>query len=319
MFRRKRVFKILSFVLGVCALVTVVTLAIVYFSFPSADDLTSGIAGVAPPQAVLTPAPPANPENPSPAPAARAPASSAPIRPTATDAMLSYLITRYVDTGATEIRVCDTLAGPAASPRTSLDWRAAFNDFASRQNRRDPVIESILVPVGYFVRLPNVAVVLQRMQDTLETGDRVFLDQPDFPRLLSLASSEVIRSRTILAQLSQRGYDLYTLARVVQMNPDLANDARTLNLCALITNAANRDMLGQASLPVSDEKQYVLNYLADIGVSPTQVRYDFNLLNEVSAVLTERQVSLSSPWLNRTMGTPFFVVALGEALPASPQ
>ncbi|RYG55664.1 hypothetical protein EON80_30360 [bacterium] len=199
-------------------------------------------------------------------------------------------------------------------PRSSQEWKSAFDQLAAGTITDDPVLESMILPAGYFVRIPAVRQVLETMRDALETGDHRFLDQPSFPPALSQASAQTIRYREALSRISARAYHLTTLARAVQMNPDLANDTRTANLCNLITTAAQNDIGARPALSVTDENQALLTYFAAVGFSPTQLNFDPDAGVEMSALLTERQVSLSAPWITKAMGTPLYLVAMRVTL-----
>lgn len=320
-FNKKQTLRILSGVLTVTLMISIASLAVVYFTLPSVREMLSDFVPVQ--LQTLNVRPPAPVQEVNEAETTSGSTSpSFPAAPTTksvttpTSGMLSYLLTRFGGT-STDIRTCSLLNRPIAQPQNALEWKSAFDRFASGTNAEDPLLESMLLPAGYFVRIPAVRQVLETMRDALETGDHRFLDQPTFPPALSQASAQTIRFQEPLSRLSARAYHLATLTRAVQMNPDLGNDTRTANLCTLITAAAQNDMNGRPGLSIDDEKQALLSYLAAVGFSPTQLNFDPNLGSQISVVMTERQVSLSTPWLTRAMGAPFYVVALRVLLPST--
>ena len=312
-FQKRKVFQILAGVLGVVFVISFAALSVVYITLPAVRAMVNDFVPI---RLARTSTPivyeeasrgPASPARPTPRP-----------RPQASMAMLDYLLRRFGGGTDNEVRTCQLLANPAAVPATSMEWRAAFERFAKGEYRDDPVLESMLVPAGYFVRIPAVREALGTMRDALETGDTRFLDQPAFPGQLSAASSQFIRLQDVMSRLSGRAYHLMTLAKAAQLKPSLATDVRTTNFCTSIVNAARADMRGAAMQPLQDEKQNLLDYLAAAGIDPDELAFDPNLSHEISAITTERQVSLSTPWMTRMMGTPFYIVALSAMLPSSP-
>jgi hypothetical protein len=317
-FNKKRVLRILSVVLTVTLMISVASLAVVYMTLPSVRDIVSSFASDVIPLRLRTQMRPIAEvpelaETVSGTTSAEPPAPTPQIKNIAPNGMLTYLLKRFSPQSA-EIRTCTLLSRPSVTPHSAQEWKSAFDQLASGTITADPVLESMIMPAGFFVRIPAVRQVLETMRDALETGDHRFLDQPTFPPALSQASAQTIRYREALSRISARAYHLTTLARAVQMNPDLANDTRTANLCNLITTAAQNDMGARPSLSVNDEKMALLSYFASVGFSPTQVGFDPNAGVEMSALLTERQVSLSAPWLTSAMGTPLYLVAMRVTL-----
>lgn len=314
-FRKRKIFQILAGVLSVVLVISFAALSVVYITLPAVRSMVNDFVPIRP-----LPQRSPNPGYAHDLQASRGPASVEAVAAPRIQVppMLEYLLSRFSSGVDNEIRTCQLLANPTATPKSSMEWRAALDRFATGDDRDDPLLESVLIPAGFFARLPAVRTVLTAMRDALNTGDPRFLDQPDFPSRLSAASLQVIRSQDVLSRLSGRAYHLVTLVRAVQMNPSLVNDTQTIALCNSIANAARADMRGVQDSGIQDERARILDFLAAAGLSPAQVGFDPNVSLHISAVATERQVSLSTPWLTRMMGIPFYVVALRAMLPATP-
>jgi hypothetical protein len=234
---------------------------------------------------------------------------------TAADPVLFYLIERYIQREATEVRVCLNLNRiPTQPPANPSELRNLLSSFAVRNTPNDPYVESLLPPVAYFIRLPSVNAVLQRIIAFRTTGDPTYVQAPAFQSQLALSSAETVRNRPILDRMAQRSYHLFVLTRAVQIEPLLANDARTLELCEAIADAIARDFLvmnpdlQNVDTQLLNEKAALLRYLGDVGLAPNQVGYDFNVTNQVRASITGERISLDIPWMRRTFGTGFSIV-----------
>jgi hypothetical protein len=231
------------------------------------------------------------------------------------DPVLSYLLDRYLDREATGVRVCAHLTDLNTPPPSSAsEFRRWLSSFAVRNTPDDPFVESVLPLIGYFVRVPYMDSVLERILAHRTTGDSAYVTAPLFESQLSMAAAEVIRHRPVLDRMAQRSYHLFVVARVAQLQPLLANDSRTVALCEDLAAAVAADFdrpreeFAQLDSELRDEKAEVLGFLAEVGISPERVSYDFNLVNSVSATITQNNVGITAPWVEQTFGGGFTIV-----------
>jgi hypothetical protein len=325
--KSRRMLRVLTVLAGVTFLMLLAISTILLFELASPTVFRDRVqTAQTRPEPASTPDLPMEDRQPSPGGATNTPSSTPEATPgdqsvtaypvdTASDPVLFYLIERYIQREATEVRVCFNLNRiPTRPPANPSELRGMLSAFAVRNTPNDPYVESLLPPVGYFVRLPSVNAAIQRILAFRTTGDATYVEAPVFPSQLALAAAETVRNRPILDRMAQRSYHLFVLTRAVQIQPLLANDARTLELCDAIAGAIERDFLvvnpdlQNTDTQLLNEKAALLRYLGDVGLAPNQVGYDFNLTNQVRASINGERIELSIPWMQRTFGTGFKIV-----------
>jgi hypothetical protein len=304
---RRRLVKIAVLLCSLLLLLTVALGTIMFFELRSVREIGSVLAELQPP-VFATPYPSASGGD---SPAAETDsrgsesATTAPVPPTKpdrsaiSDPVLRYLLERYVDRGSTDINVCAELPSlTAPAPISAQSFQRALDRVASGEVRIDPFVEAALAPLGVLLRNPNVSAALENIAN----------GQAD-EASIATAAAELVRSAATFDRASQRGYHLFSLAILASERPEFANDSRLLDLCEQIQGAAETAAPNEAQGVIRREKAALLSMLGEIGVTPSQAGFNYNLENNLRAQVTEQSFIVDIPWLRRATDTVFVLVA----------
>lgn len=226
------------------------------------------------------------------------------------DAVASYLVERYIERAETDIRVCQNLAEIQDGPIEGVqDFRSALFGHATRLTPENPFIESALIPMGSVLRRPMVSQIVQQIRTAQNTEDLGYLDQADLYATVAMASANLVLDQKDLMWTAQRAYHLYIISRSVALEPGLANDSRTLQLCTEIENRILQNAEPRDPELMTQEKAEILNLLAYSGLTPQMVGFDPNLDNSVVPDVSRSAVSIQVPWMTRHFGANLHIQA----------
>ena len=317
----RRAVKTLVLLVSVALLLGAAVSTILFFELQSIRSFSSGLTGLRVP--ALAPPPPrfAGGDRPAAdadsrgtvsgatAPVAAEP-SRRPNRSAVADPVLRYLLDRYIDRGSSDIQVCgqlDTLT--AAAPLSPESFSLALAAAASGQARSDPFIEAAIAPIGVLLRTPAVAQALESIVEARTGADPAMTSTPEFQTAISQGAIALVRSKAIFDRAAQRAYHLFALSVVASQRPELAGDERFQELCSSIQAAAEAASPNEAPADILREKAAMLSLLAELGVSPSQAGFNYNMGNSLRAQITDQSFIVDVPWLRQAADTVLILVA----------
>ncbi|MES2964731.1 MAG: hypothetical protein V4760_12635 [Bdellovibrionota bacterium] len=225
------------------------------------------------------------------------------------------LIGRFIESGDTDVRVCEMLGELRdAPPRGAADVHAWASDrIANRME--NPYLEAMLIPIGAVLSRSGFAPVATRVRDAAFGGDVM----PDFDVLQAQARSDLYSAAPQLEDVSLRAYHLYALFRSVNWHPELAQDFATIELCEQIEERLETAIAGEYSgISLRSETAELLSWMAANRVTAQESGFEPALAGTMSVLVTPTSVAFESPWMKNAFGTGL-VLGLPPAIETSVQ
>jgi hypothetical protein len=316
-------FKTALLTLALVALLFIGALLVILFiQLPSVGDIHAQLARIEKPVAIVPPpistgARPLSEMDQGPTPV---PSPSADLTPAKQNTIIQFFVNRYVQDTGDMVRICENLSGQGdPPPRDAQAFTNLLVQAANGEVRDNPYLDSALAPLGAALRRPTVSVLVNEVLDARAAGNESTIDKMAFYSELASAAAEIFTAKQDLERIAQQAYHLNVISRAVNLQPQLATDQATLQLCDTIQASINNP---RQTGPISEtrrldelnnEKTAVLRFLAYAGLAPEQVGYDPNLNNTIRIEASPSQLALHVPWFEKVYGTKASGVAGSSA------
>lgn len=210
------------------------------------------------------------------------------------------LLTRFVDSGDVDVRICDMLGDLREPPPNGAAEVHRWADERIKNRMENPYLESILIPMGAILARPAFAMVATRVRDAAFSGNQT----ADFDVLLTQAKADLFAAGAELQDVSLHAYHLYSLFKAVNWHPELVNDFATNELCEQIEARLQTRIEGEATgVSIYAESQELLSWMAANRITMTEAGFNPALSGSVSVLVTPTSIEFEMPWMKTALGT----------------
>lgn len=188
---------------------------------------------------------------------------------------------------------CSSLKNAKDGAFEQGEFGEAFNESLNEETR-DPRIQAVKPMLRYVMRLPKITDLVQVAQAAVDRNDEGFLKKAEFYSKALQAFGEMKAHKSDIESVMDRSYLLLGLNKLLVKKPELLNDSRLQNYCGGVEMSFNQNR----PVDFENEKKDFLNFLNDIGATPSDIGFDPNYQSKVNILFSGRSLTFEGGWLN---------------------
>ncbi|HVK61062.1 MAG TPA: hypothetical protein VM432_05910 [Bdellovibrionales bacterium] len=311
---KRKLRRVILVIGGVLALLTIAGLVIIFYELPRPFEIrgrmlnrpvlatNDGDVPLAGPPSIRTSG---SPRQPPPAAASPSPGtvSVPPSIETPDEVIADYFVERFVDSGATDVRVCENLGDEGVyAPRSRNELHNVMLAQASGRAPENAFVESAIAPLGAILQTDGVSGVIDDIWQARESGAGI-VDSAQFYTDAALATADLYSQLSGIERISQHAYHLYVLSRISAGLPGFADQPEVQDLCEAIQDRIEAGIDAEIDPDdIADENAQILALIAEAGLSTGQVGYNPFLPQTVTLDTTVNRFAISAPWMFQQFG-----------------
>lgn len=167
-------------------------------------------------------------------------------------------------------------------------------------DKKDPMIESMKPILRFAFNLPEMKSLFKLAEEASETNDDGFFTKAEFYSKLFGVYSEMKANKSKIEEISDRGYLLFIMSKIVSLRPELANDSKLQTYCQSIEESNNN----QTPFSFSEALVEFESFLTYAGVSAKEVGFDPNYRTHFIIENNQNGISFKGGWIDQLISTP---------------